>query len=113
MALGKTNPFTLNPFKTNPFALVEFAPLPIPPAPETHEPRRPLRSYLAGQGGSDAIATALSPLLPGAPRPSRKIEVERIREVERPEAPSEAPAASSADDGTTTDRSSMPKWGGR
>ena len=105
MAFAKSSPF-----KTNPFGAAEYVQQPIPPAPETHEPRRALRSYLTGSGGADAIATALSPLLPGAPRPSRKIEVERVREVE---APAVEPVASAGadEDGTTSDRSTMPKWG--
>jgi hypothetical protein len=78
MAFGSVTPFSKNPFTAKDPKLVK-----VPDAPETHEPPKRLRSYLVGASLSDSISTALSPLLPGAPRPSRKVEVERVRVVER------------------------------
>lgn len=99
----RTNPFAPNPFAANPFGVDGFVAAPIPPAPETHEPRRALRSYLGAQGGG----MDLSALLPGAPQPTRKVEVEKIREVEKA-----SPAGGDDDeDGTSQSRDSMPKWG--
>lgn len=99
MAFGKSRPFSINPFATEDPSLVE-----VPKAPvETHEKRTRPRSYLANTDLSDVIGSALSPLLPGAPRPSRKVEVEKVREVEKvPEAPTS--------DGPQ-EAPKMPKWG--
>ena len=88
---------TQKTFKENPFATAEAPTLvkPLPPV-ETHELPRPRRSYLAPADLSGQLTSALSPLLPGAPRPTKHIPVERIRYVDRaPEVP-EAPEAPEA-----------------
>lgn len=85
-----------NPFaKKNPFTTLEAIQLvAIPPAPETHEGRRPLRSYLAAGSGGGGAGDALAPL---GLKPKR-IEVERIKIVPHADTPEadevgEAPAA--------------------
>ena len=77
MVFGANKAFLSNPFTDRELQLVD-----IPPPLETHEPQRPLRSYLVSNNMANQITTALSPLLPGAPRPSRMVEVERVRQVE-------------------------------
>jgi hypothetical protein len=62
-----------NPFKKNPLALIEGeTPVKVPDAPETHEVRKPARSYLAKPGAAlDGGSTPAKP---------RRI-IERVREV--------------------------------
>ena len=63
-----------DPFSHNPLRLADKLELvKVPDAPETHEPRKPLRSYLApkGAGGGDA----------GGPPPRVKKIIERVKEA--------------------------------
>lgn len=70
MTKDAPKPFAKNPF--NPRGDVVL--VKVPDAPETHEPRKPLRSYLAARGGGDA--GDLSGLLGRKPK---KI-IERVRD---------------------------------
>ena len=72
MAKAPASPFVKNPFnKHDELVLVK-----IPEAPETHEPRKSLRSYLAPRSGGDLseLAAAL-----GGGRKPKKI-IERVRD---------------------------------
>ena len=63
-----------DPFAHNPLRLADKLELvKVPDAPETHEVRKPLRSYLAPKGalGGDA----------GGPPPRVKKIIERVKEV--------------------------------
>lgn len=102
-------PAPVRPSKLNPFSgISEFNPLtsldslqlvPIPPAPETHEPRKARRNYLApAAGGLDALAGILDGKTPQAPK---KIEVTRNVPV----------ADEGGDEEPESERGSMPKWG--
>ena len=98
MPFGKSNPFSANPFATDAPKLVE-----VPSGPsETHERHPQSRRYLSNANLSDAIGSALSPLLPGAPRSAKKVEVERIREVDRVPSAGETPILNAG---------TPPKWG--
>lgn len=77
MAKDPKSPFSRNPFnKSDELVLVK-----IPDAPETHEPRKPLRSYLARNSGGDMseLAAAL-----GGGRKPKKI-IERVRDASPPD----------------------------
>lgn len=77
---------TPNPFrghrKNNPFMALpagEVALLDVPKAPDTHEPRKPLRAFLA-------VSSSLAGMLAdGLGAPGKKKVVEQVREA--PEAP--------------------------
>jgi len=85
MALKRPNPFA----RKNPFTVLDAIQLvAIPPAPETHEGRRPLRSYLAAGSSGGGIGDALAPL---GLKPKR-IEVERIKLVPHVDEAEEVPA---------------------
>jgi len=72
------------PFKANPFTLLpEVKLVAVPNAPETHEPMKPLRSYLTK--GTDALASLLGDLSGGGRKAPKKVEVERRVMVEVPE----------------------------
>lgn len=85
MAFNRTSPFT----RKRVFGVEDPKLVKVPPAPETHEPRRPRRSYLAPNDLGDQLARALSGSMPNIPPAPRKIEVERIKRV--PTVPSAAP----------------------
>jgi hypothetical protein len=55
----------------------------VPNAPETHEPLKPLRSYLTK--GSDALASLLGDLGGSGRKIPKKVEVEKRVMVEVPE----------------------------
>lgn len=65
--MTKQNPFSKNPFTTKEKPEL----LKIPDAPETHEPRKPLRAWLGKPGGGDDG---------GRPSKPKKI-VQTVREV--------------------------------
>lgn len=62
-----SNPFVANPFSSKPEPVL----LVIPEAPETHEARKPLRTYLAPAGGGMGM---LDGLMGGRPAMPKKIE---------------------------------------
>ncbi len=73
---------TKTPFAKNPFSRErELVLVKIPEAPETHEPRKTLRSYLAPRSGGDLseLAAAL-----GGGRKQRKI-IERVKDTSPPD----------------------------
>lgn len=82
MPKAAKSPFAFNPFSHD----SELVLVKVPEAPETHEPRKSLRSYLAPRSGGDLseLAAAL-----GGGRRQKKI-IERVRDVDPPE---EDPAA--------------------
>lgn len=104
MTFGAKNPFRSHPFGIENPNLVE-----VPGQIETHETRKPVRKYLTGGTLSSELTTALSPLLPGAPRPSKKVEVERIREVDT--GAQTADAADVVHQDSKNQGGSPPKWG--
>ena len=70
-----------NPFSHNPLAPSDKPELvKVPDAPETHEPRKPLRAWL-GKPGADS----------GAAAPKAKRIIERVREVAAAEQVDEVP----------------------
>lgn len=73
MAKDPTTPFRKNPFNKSD----ELVLLKIPDAPETHEPRKSLRSYLAPRSGGDM--SELAAALGGGRRPKKIIE--RVRDT--------------------------------
>ncbi len=71
-----------NPFAHNPFSpLAEPILVKVPDAPETHEPRKALRSYLAPRSGGDL--SELAAALGGGRRPKKIIE--RVRDPSPPD----------------------------
>lgn len=77
MPTARKTPFTKNPFNADrDLVLVK-----VPEAPETHEPRKPLRSYLAARGGGDM--SELAAALGGGRRPKKIIE--RVKDTAPPD----------------------------
>ncbi|MFA6132565.1 MAG: hypothetical protein WC869_00960 [Phycisphaerae bacterium] len=77
MAKDKPSPFRKNPFnKSDELVLVK-----VPEAPETHEPRKSLRSYLAPRAGGDL--SELAAALGGGRRPKKIIE--HVRDASPPD----------------------------
>jgi hypothetical protein len=72
-----TNPFTYNPLSR----MDEPVLLKVPDAPETHEPRKPLRTYLAARGGGGDLSELLSAISGRKP----KMVVERVKDTEPPD----------------------------
>lgn len=89
-----------NPFSTNPLThLPELKLVTVPAAPETHEKRQPLRSFLNPSGGSGGLGALLDGLSGGSRAP-KKIEVEKRVVV---------PAVPSTDPSDDEDEGSRPQ----
>jgi len=77
MPTASKSPFVKNPFSREKEPVL----VKVPEAPETHEPRKALRSYLAARGGGDM--SELAAALGGGRRPKKIIE--RVKDTAPPD----------------------------